>query len=178
LLDKVAFFLYRYLDLGHSDDRVYFKTLWYKSQKRSCGLLPAIQQRQNWPLRGLFWVGKDLFERDVPGFQDALEPDAQALYDIRNHLEHKYLKLHEGEWAGLPPAEDATSQAMADTLAYHLYRDEFHAKTLRLLKMVRAALIYLALAVRAEERDRGKARKPDSVIPGIPLDVWEDRWKR
>jgi hypothetical protein len=178
LLDKVAFFLNHYLKLGIDDSKVHFKSFWYVKQDRKLGLLPTVEQRSNWPLRGLFWIGKDLHDRYTPGFMDALEPDAQALADIRNHLEHKYLKLHEREWSGPPDRGDRTAKAMADTLAHSVYRSDFEAKTLRLLKMVRAALIYLALVIHGEEKERAKNRKPGSVIPGMPLDVWEDDWKR
>lgn len=178
LLDKVAFLLNNYLELGIDQWRVSFKTFWYVNQERDRDLLPAIELRQSWPLRGLYWVSKDLYERDAPGFRSALEPDARELADIRNHLEHKYLKLHERDWVGRPSAEDRSAMGMADTLAYSVYRDDFEAKTLRLLKMARAALIYLALAIHAEERLRAKSRKPDAVIPGFPLDLWDDEWKR
>src|SRR5262249_34479893 len=39
-------------------------------------------------------LSKDLYQAE-PGFQSAIEPDAQELNEIRNHLEHKYLKVHE-----------------------------------------------------------------------------------
>jgi hypothetical protein len=35
-------------------------------------------------------LSKDLYE-DEPEFREAIEPDAQAFNDIRNHVEHKYL---------------------------------------------------------------------------------------
>lgn len=151
VLDKVAFFLNHYLGLGIPDHRVTFKTVWYEDQSRKKSLMQAIEERHNWPLRGLFWVSKDLFE-DNPGFEEALEPDAREWKDFRNGLEHRYLKLHEDYWSG--PQDDyhgASEQAVAnlrDDLALSKYRRDFEAKALRLLKTVRASLIYLCLAVR------------------------------
>ena len=58
-----------------------------------------------------------------------------------------------------------------------LRRDDFQKKTLRLLKMARAALIYLSLGIEAEERRRETDRGPDKFVPGMFMDVWEDNWK-
>jgi len=176
LFDKIAYFLNHYLGFSIPKKSVNFRTFWYTSQRKDKGLRQDLQQGQNWPLRGLFWLSKDLFE-DKPGFKESIEPDAQELHDIRNHLEHKYLKLHEDLWPGSPSDNDEASLALADTLAFSICRREFEAKTLRLVKMTRAALIYLSLAIHCEEQRRAKERGPDSVVPGVPLDVWKDEWK-
>lgn len=176
LFDKIAYFLDHYLGLSIPEKKVTFKTFWYEALDKKKGLRPEFQQRQNWPLRGLFWLSKDLFE-DKPGFRESIEPDAQELSEIRNHLEHKYLKLHEDLWSGPASDNDEVSLALADTLAFSTYRREFEAKTLRLIKMARAALIYLSLAIHCEEQRRAKERGPGSIVPGMLLDVWEDEWK-
>lgn len=176
LFDKIAYFLNHYLDLSIPEKKVTFKTLWYEALEKKKGLRPEFHQLRNWPLRGLFWLSKDLFE-DKPGFRKSIEPDAQELSEIRNHLEHKYLKLHENLWSGPPSDNDKISLALADTLAFSMYRWEFEAKTLRLIKMVRAALIYLSLVIHCEEQRRAKERGPDSIVPGMQLDIWEDEWK-
>lgn len=176
LLDKVAFFLNHYLALGIAEQNVNFKTLWYRGQSKKKGLRPEFERRANWPVRGLFWLSKDLYE-DKPDFKECLEPDAQRLREIRNQLEHKYLKLHDEFWSGPPDAGDKTSVALADTLAFSVRRKEFEAKTLRLLKMVRAALIYLSLAIHREEQLRAKDSHPDKLVMPMPLFTFEDRWK-
>ncbi|MBW1999919.1 MAG: hypothetical protein JRJ29_18405, partial [Deltaproteobacteria bacterium] len=86
LFDKIAFFLNHYLRLSIPERNVSLRTIWYKSQNRKGGLRDEFTQRQNWPLRGLFWLSKDLYE-DKPGFKESIEPDAQELHEIRNHLE-------------------------------------------------------------------------------------------
>jgi hypothetical protein len=176
LLDKIAYFLNHYLQLSIPEKQVSFRTFWYEAQTKKNGLRKDFQQRRNWPLRGLFWLSKDLYE-DKPGFKESIEPDAQELNDIRNHLEHKYLKIHEDLWPGPPAHDDEISRALADTLAFSIYRQDFKEKTLRLIKMARAALIYLSLAIHSEERKRAKERGRDVFIPGMPMDVWEDDWK-
>ena len=66
---------------------------------------------------------------------------------------------------------------MEDSLALSLYRRDFEEKTLRMLKLVRAALIYLVCTVRVEElrRKREHGSKP---IGQVGMDVWEDDWKQ
>ncbi len=175
MFDKMAFFLNRYLELSIPERSITFRTFWYERQERRRGLRPVFRELQNWPLRGLFWLGKDLYE-DEPGFREAIEPDAQQLAEIRNHLEHKYLKLHEDLWRGSHLELDDMTRAMTDTLALSVYRYDFETKTLRLLKMVRAALIYLSLAIHQEERC-AESRDPDRPILSMESDVWEDEWK-
>jgi tetratricopeptide (TPR) repeat protein len=175
LFDKIAYFLDHYLGLRIIPKRkINFRTLFYLSQKMEEGLRSEFQQCKNWPLRGLFWLSKDLYEYK-PGFKESIEPDAQKIADIRNHLEHKYFKLHDADWHG--PTKDKISRRLADTLALSMYKKEFEVKTLRLIKMVRAALIYLSLTIHSEEHQRAKVRKPGAIIPGLRLDIWEDKWK-
>lgn len=170
LLDKIAYFLNHYLRLEIPETRVTFKTFWHQAQERTRGLRAEFARRENWPLRGLFWLSKDLYE-PTPGFKESVEPDAEQLADIRNHLEHKYLKLHD---MLVPSAVLPVS--LADSLAFSVERQEFERKALRLLKMVRAGLIYLSLAVQAEERSRAATREDRLVMPMF-LDSWEDDWK-
>lgn len=120
LFDKIAYFLNHYLSLSIPERDVTFKTFWYKAQKKKEGLRQNFQQLRNWPLRGLFWLSKDLYEAR---FKEYIEPDAQELSEIRNHLEHKYLKLHEDLWPGHSLDSDKT--IWHDNLALSLYRREF-----------------------------------------------------
>jgi hypothetical protein len=170
LFDKIAYFLNDYLRLGIPETRVTFRTFWYEGQERKRGLRKEFVKRPNWSLRGLFWLSKDLYE-PTPGFRESVEPDAAQLAEIRNHLEHKYLKLHD-----MLVRREATPAGLADTLAFSAARRDFEAKTLRLLKMARAALIYLSLAIHGEERCKATARGEKPILPML-LDRWEDEWK-
>jgi tetratricopeptide (TPR) repeat protein len=176
LLDKIAFFLNHYLSMGIPEKRVYFKSFWYSSQNRQQGLRPEFAKCPNWPLRGLFWLSKDLFE-DKPGFRECLEPEAQELDALRNHAEHKYLKLHDSMWRGPDGGDDPLFSHRTDVLAASLYRRDFEAKALRLLKMARAALIYLSLAIHSEEVKRERERPKKGVVMPMLMDTWDDEWK-
>jgi len=175
ILDKVAFFLNHYLGLGIPERQVTFRTLWYEKRAGQKTLRPAFASMRNWPLRGLFWLSKDIYEA---GFRDSIQPEARELADIRNHLEHKYLKVHDQMWSGPPSPEDKVGRALADTLAHSIYRADLTARGLTMLKTARAALIYLSLGVHWEERRRASERPPDQVNPPALLDTWEDEWKR
>lgn len=174
LFDKIAYFLNHYMVLSIPETKVTFRTFWYKSQKKKEGLRHNFQKSKNWPLRGLFWLSKDLYE-NKPGFKDCIEPEAKELSGIRNYLEHKYLKLHEGLWSG--HSSNKVEAIWHDNVTFSMHRREFEAKTLRLIKMARAALIYLSLSIHYEEQRRLTEQHSKSIIPEIQLDVWEDEWK-
>lgn len=169
LFDKIAFFLNRYLVLGIPERGVSFQTLWYEREDRKKGILkPAFDNYPNLPLRGLFWLSRDFDDKD----ERHLAPDAARLSTIRQHLEHKYLKIHEPEWV-LAKGDPLRT----DTLAFSIERKEFEAKSLRLARVVRAALLYLVLGIHVEE-DHRRGRRGDAIVPGIPLDTYEDEWKQ
>ena len=128
LFDKISFFLNHHLQLGHKPKKVTFRSVWYEPKgSLPLPLLGKFASCQNWPLRGLFWLSKDLFEDD---FTSVTEPDAESLNEMRNHLEHKYLQLHqEIVTAGSP------------SLGYSIYKGDFAARTMRLLKLARHAQV-------------------------------------
>ena len=175
LFDKIAFFLNAFLSLGVPERSISFRGIWYAEQKRTKGIRPEFGLRENWPFRGLYWLGKDLYE-DRPEFREVIDPDAQRLNEVRNHLEHRYLKLHDSLWSGAVAAD--SDSGLIDDLAESLYRADFESMTKRLLALVRAAIIYLSLGVHQEERVRAAKRPSDSITPPMFLDVWEDDWKR
>lgn len=171
LFDKIAFFLDYYLNLNIDERRISFRTLWYEEQNTRKGLRREFSNISNWPLRGLFGVSKDLFEKSE-NFSDCIEPEAKDLNDLRNYLEHKYLKVYTD---GLRfPASDFNPTY--DKLAYFISRSELESKTLRLLKLIRASILYLAFAVHIEEIKKTRSSE-QAVVVNMFLDNWEDRWK-
>jgi hypothetical protein len=143
----------------------------------------------NWPLRGLFWLSKDLYEDD-PEFRAALEPEAKELRKLRNALEHRYLKLSHELWSGFMSARSELFELLApgttrpeafdaldDNLALYQGRSEFDANALRMFQMVRAALIYLCLAVHWEEGRRSRERGADGPVPSMEAPIFEDDFK-
>ena len=123
-------------------------------------------------MRGLFWISKDLFE-NKSSFMQAMEPDAQQLYEIRNHIEHKYFKLH-NEILG---NEYLASSGLIDPLAFSMLRKEFEGKTLRLIKTIRATLIYLSTAIHYEEKRRAKLKSKNGPCMQSQTSQFDDEWK-
>lgn len=170
LLDKIAYFLNDYLELGIPERRVSFRGLWYRNGQPVEGVRAELADRRNLGLKGLFWLAKDLYE-PTPEFAEAIEPEAAEIASIRNHLEHKYLKLHENG----PPTRGPYGIGFEE-LAHSVGRREFDAKALRLLKLSRAALLYLSHAIYAEEYRRSPSEENGVVAPMF-LDKIEDEWK-
>jgi hypothetical protein len=169
LFDKIAFFINEYLKLNIPETKVNIKTLWYENQNRKSGLRKEFTKYKNWPMRGLFWLTKDLIEHR-PEFCDVIEPDAKDLVKIRNYLEHKYITIT------IYPmdAADELDKRSIDKM-YTISREDFILKTFRLMKLVRAAMIYLSLGIHREERV--KSSKQKGIVMPMELDTLEDDWK-
>ncbi len=179
LFDKIGYFLKDYMELDIKLHKVHFRSVWYENGNAdSKAISNKFLQSNNWPFRGLFWLSKDLHDSI---FVSEMEPDAKALSEIRNHLEHKYLKVHEilapKHQADPSKPFDWIGQAWEDQLAYPITRQDFDNKTLRLMKLVRAALIYLCLGMRCEEQRRQEARDPNTIFP-VKLELFADEQKR
>lgn len=167
LLDKVAFLVDHYWKLGKIVDRINFKNVWMVEGKSR--LLDRFKAYENWPLRGLYWLSKELFDDE---FKRTTGADARELHDIRNALEHKYLQVHEGwAWQLMQP------RSSAEGLGLSIDSDLLEAKALRVMKMARSALIYVALAIGVEERKRMQV-VPEALIGSMPLFGLEDQRKR
>jgi len=172
LLDKIAFFIRNYFGLELKENRVYFRTIWYKDGEKKNGLEPKLTAKTNLPLRGLFWLSKDLFHDDED-FRTAIEPQAQRLHEIRNFLEHKYVRLHSSQWRA-----SALDQTMGEpNLWLSMSASDFEEKMLHILKVARAGITYLSLAVHSEE-SRRKAKYPKGKSAVMDIEEWDDEWKR
>jgi len=141
ILDKIAYLLNDYLELNIALSKVSFRSLWYDPKKQ---LHPFFVNSENWALRGLFWLSKDLYEKDMD-YDAVLEPDAQEIAAIRNFIEHKGFKIVSDS----PPLFDVFSEP---DISYSITRSAFEQKTMKLLKLTRAAIMYTALAISHEEQ--------------------------
>lgn len=172
LFDKIAYFLNDYLKLNIPQHKVNFKTLWFKELKQSLGLREAFMSRQNWSFRGLFWLSKDLYYKDVE-YREAIDPDSRDMNEMRNHLEHKYVKVQE---YFIKRSNANYHDPFEDTLAYSVSRDQFEKMTINILRLARAALIYLSLGINEEELQ--KDRESSGMAFPLYLDEYDDEWKR
>jgi hypothetical protein len=177
IFDKIAHIINFYMGLRVPDEYVTFRSVWYRDQSRANGLREEFLDRKNWPMRGLFWLSKDIFE-DQPGFDEALEPDAREFSDARYNIERRYLKLHDDFFSGF--SSDTASppdRLLMDSLAMSMKRGEFEARALRLLKKAHSALMYLTFALHHEEKVSRARSHIEPELPALSLSVLNDSWK-
>ncbi|HEX3104812.1 MAG TPA: LA2681 family HEPN domain-containing protein [Terriglobales bacterium] len=173
LFDKIGYFLNDYLNLGIPQHEVTFRTVWLDRKTKK--LRPQFATFALSPVRALFWLSRDLYE-DGAGLTESLEPEARDLALTRNHLEHKYLKLHDDLWHG-PRRKPDMLTALDDTLAFSVRRADFESQTIRLYQLVRSALIYLACTVHSHELRKKKGLQSERIMPMF-LPDFDDEWKR
>lgn len=99
LFDKMAQFINHYWKLHVNSTDVAFRRIWYQKTGKEYVLRNEFRLYPNWPLRGLFWLSRDLYD-PTPGFRDHTEPDARALNELRNKLEHGFVSVHGMDWSG------------------------------------------------------------------------------
>jgi len=167
LLDKVAFLVDRYWSLGKTPDKISFKNVWMIENKAS--LLPQFEKHDNLPLRGLFWLSKELFDDQL---KQTTAADARELNAIRNALEHTYLRVSEG-WAK-PFMINGMSNG---NFGIAIGSDELEAKAIRVMQMARSALFYVSFAIGVEERKKQVAN-PDRFVVSMPLNDLDDKRKQ
>lgn len=172
LFDKIAFYLNHYMKLGIAENQVSFRHVW--RDKKTKQLRPAFADTENLAFRALYWLSRDFYDEDL---KDTMEPEARACHDLRNHLEHKYLKLHLME---LPAPETPPSafDLFKDDLAHSLTVEDLERRTLRMLKLARSALIYLLLGMHIEEERRRTASGSDGLAAPMPLYMADDVFKQ
>ncbi|WP_339764692.1 LA2681 family HEPN domain-containing protein [uncultured Sulfitobacter sp.] len=156
ILDKVALFLNDYFHIGLRAKQVSFRQVWETQVKgRAMELRSPFVGTKNLPLRGLYFLSKDFFDDD---FVEVASPDARGLADLRNFAEHKFLTLTDFR---SPQAEDEQHR--------HISREDFALKTMRVIKMARASLIYLSMAMYREEQIRSEAKLEEETKISVPI---------
>jgi tetratricopeptide (TPR) repeat protein len=167
LLDKIAFLVDRYWALGKIADRINFKNVWMVESKTR--LLPQFEKRENLPLRGLFWLSRELFDDQI---KKTTAADARELHSIRNGLEHRYVRVQEE--LTMP---STIRQIRSDAFGITIGSTELEAKAIRVMRIARSALFYVSFAIGVEER-KGSRANPHRVILSMPLHKLADWRKR
>lgn len=138
IFDKIAYLLNIYLNLGIDKNRVNFRNIWHESGDGKKPIRTDIFNTHKLALQGLFWLSKDLYEKN----SSPIEPEAKEIATIRNYIEHKSFKVVEAK----NPCWDEAPET------YEIEQDAFYDKAMRLLRLTRSALIYLSSAIYEEER--------------------------
>lgn len=167
LLDKVGYFLNQYFDLGIFEKDIYFGRIWRtKRINQRDQLTNVLKPETNIALTALQWIGKELATTSGT----PTNPSASRMGEIRNALEHKYVKVYNEIFPARVDGE-------IDDLAFYISEKELEEYTYDLLSLLREALINLAFAVHIEEVKKKKELDPDTIVPPVFLLNYEDEWK-
>lgn len=164
LFDRIGYFLNEYYSLRINRKRVSFGKVWDENSKLND------YAEDNYILKALKWIKKDLYKDAVSEYKEHIDPVLNRTYEIRNIMEHRYLKVLDDSFL-------VDKVEKIDELASPITLKEFHDLALNLLRVCREAMILLVMAVKIEE-DRQSESLEGKVIPGISLDQFDDEWKR
>ncbi|MCX7155214.1 MAG: LA2681 family HEPN domain-containing protein [Rhodocyclales bacterium] len=170
ILDKVAYLINDYWKLQLPIRSVTFNSIWFSQNRSSPKLSEPFSSSDNWPLRGLFSLSRDFYSKsraDRP-----LDPDAKILHEIRHHIAHKYLRVHDE----ILYSAEGDRARNGQEVSFPISEAELATSSVKLLKLVRSSLIYLSAAVAHEEMKRASAKKHGIVFP-MPVTVVDDRYR-
>ncbi len=162
ILDKLAYLMNSYWKLGLKPTEVSFSGIWYGGGKRRNGIASAFQASRNWPLKGLYWLSKDFHHKSDGRGPKA--PVPRMLQEIRNHIAHKYLRVHDHIVTHL--RVDRTE--LPGDFSYQVTDDELQVHTLEMLRLVRCSMIYLTAAVQQEELNK-RSDVGEELIASMPV---------
>lgn len=168
LFDKIAYFLNSYFDLGIHERDVSFNHIWltgFGTGKNHYQYKNILNHKGNFALASLYWISRDFYDK----FEDSPNPRLKRISDVRNALEHKYVKVTNGWFP-------ARINGEIDDLALYVTEDELSALTLDLLHIVREAIICVSLCVHVEEQ-KNKDQHQNQFIMPMPLMEYDDGWK-
>jgi hypothetical protein len=112
---------------------------------------------------------KDFHENPAEG---ELAPEPRMLHDIRNHIAHKYLRVH--DHIAIHLAADRSE--LPGDFSFQVTDEELQTYTVKLLRLIRSAMIYLSAAVLHEEIDK-KAAAGDGVIAPMLIHTIDDQYR-
>lgn len=166
LFDKIAYFLNSYFELGIHERDVNFKRIWlhgFGIGKNHYEYKNTLNHEQNFALSSLYWISRDFYDN----FENSPNPHLKRISDVRNALEHKYVKITNGWFPERTNGDE-------DDLALYVTEDELSGLTFELMHIVREAIICLSLCVHIEEE---KKQKEGKVILSVPMMEYDDEWK-
>lgn len=155
VLDKIAFFIHDYLDLGMKEQDINFSSIWREPKSKPPVLRLSILELNNGHLCALYDISRDLGPKGY----------LSRLRETRNYLTHRYL---------VPHTETIRLLTEADGPDYHIGYRELWNRTLELMQLVRNSVIYLVASIGWEERQKSqklqKKKKPPGQIVVPPYD--------
>lgn len=167
LFDKIGFFLNQYFELGIAEKDIYFRKVWRDTRiNKNDSFNSVLKPNQNFALNPLQWISRELFASP----ESTANPSAGRINDIRNALEHKYVKVYNDFFPARVDGE-------IDDLAFYLSETELEAYTYELLVLAREALINLSISVHIEEMKKKEKTDSTVIAPAVPFLHYDDEWK-
>jgi tetratricopeptide (TPR) repeat protein len=148
IFDKLAEIINHYWGVGHEDPN--FNQVWYQGGDYNQGLAEPFQDSDNWPLNALFWIKKDFHHSISERDEESVVTVAHELESLRHLAEHDYMKVFHDGIVSEPPE----NRAVSDSLYEAVGKSELEDAGLEMLRLARAGLIYVSLAVHFEERKK------------------------
>ena len=96
----------------------------------------------------MYWISRDFYDK----FEDSPNPQLKRIIEIRNALEHKYVKVT-NDWF------PERIKGEIDDLALYIAEKELSKLTLELLHIVRETIICLSLCIHVEEQKKREGNK-------------------
>ncbi len=153
MLDQICFFANDFWNLGLRERDADAKHL-VKSQN---------YPYDNVAMTSLYWVLSEFY--DVFGNDE--DPPEKNMCTLRNAMEHKFVKV-------LSFGVDDKTLTIKGDQFYHITEEKLKNNTLKLLRLVREALMYLVYAVGINESRKGQLEKSIS----LNIQDYPDEWKR
>ena len=170
ILDKVAYLVNDFWKLAIPTRNLSFNSIWFAGKPRDLKIRPEFESSNNWPLRGLFSLSRDFYYQSTS--PRTVDPEAKVLHEIRNHIAHKYLRVH----------DDMLYSAAGDRarngrdLSFPVSEEELIGQSIKLLKLVRSALIYTSSAI-AHEEIRKASDLSSGFVGTMPIMSVDDRYR-
>lgn len=159
IFDKIAVLINEYFGVGQR--KTNYQQVWNKNGDYKQGLVEPFQDSDNWALNALYWIKKDFHHSISKNDEDSVVIVAHELKSLRNAVEHDYIKVFEDDIVSSPPTRDWLSDSLYDAIG----KSELRKAGLEMLRIVRAAMIYIGLAIHHEERKK----KQELDGPTVPM---------
>lgn len=160
IFDSISFLMNAYFSCNSKHTA--FSPRWIKENFKD--------KETNYFIDSLYWLSCDLTDNpDLtinPEKWKAPNPNSAEIRRIRNSIEHGWLRVSEGA---------ITKEETNSDFAYIVPPHDLRAHTFTVLKLARAAMFYLCMAVSYNEKEV-KKRDPSKLIVGSQVIIMEDEF--
>jgi len=158
VLDRIAFFMNEYFELGMNVGKVSFRSIWKTKDGQESVLVDRC--KNNYMLNAIYWLSKDVYDEN---YKRTTKPASKEFDTLRNRMEHRYVVSVLG------------NTAFNDDYIYQIDTVDLYRKTLELMKLVREAILYLIFAIHIEEKHKKDLSEQEGkLIPQLKTNIMPD----